>query len=52
MSKKPQKRRPEIMHPGRKQQTPLEKKETATHLLSNQKRWEHLFSLNKWVLIK
>ena len=52
MRKKPQKRRPEIMHPGRKLLTPLEKKEIADHLLSNQKRWEHLFSLNKWVLIK
>jgi hypothetical protein len=52
VSKKPQKRRPEIMHPGLKQQTPIEKKETVALLLSNKKRWEHLLSLNKWVLIK
>jgi hypothetical protein len=52
MPKKPQKRRPEIMHPGLKQQTPLEKEETAAYLINNRKRWEHLFSLNKWVLIK
>jgi hypothetical protein len=50
--RKPQKRRPEIMRPGLKQQTPLEKKQTAVYSLSNKLRWEHLFSLNKWVLIK
>jgi hypothetical protein len=40
------------MRPGLKQQTPLEKEETTAALLANQKRWEQLFSLNKWVLIK
>jgi len=40
------KRRPEIMHPGRKQQTPLEKKATAARLAEHRKRWEYLFSLN------
>jgi hypothetical protein len=44
------KRRPEIMHPGRKQQTPLEKKETALALKANRDRWNTLMAqpLNKW----
>ena len=49
---KPQKRRPEIMQPGRKLLTPLEKKEIANHLLANQKRWQYLLSLNKWEPVK
>jgi hypothetical protein len=49
MSKKPQKRRPEIMKPGLKQQTPLEQQTTAIYIANNKKRWEYLFSLNnRW----
>ena len=40
------KRRPEIMRPGLKQQTPVEKKATAAQLAEHRKRWEYLFSLN------
>jgi hypothetical protein len=40
------------MRPGLKQLTPIEKKEIAAASLANKLRWEHLFSLNKWVLIK
>jgi hypothetical protein len=40
------KRRPEIMRPGLKQQTPVEKKATASQLAEHRKRWEYLFSLN------
>ena len=40
------KRRPEIMRPGLKQQTPVEKKATAERLAEHRKRWEYLFSLN------
>jgi hypothetical protein len=43
---KPQKRRPERLRPGRKQQTPIEIKATARELAEHRKRWEYLFSLN------
>lgn len=48
------KRRPEILRPGLKQQTPHEKLKTDLRLLSDRKRWEHLFhpDRNRWVLIK
>ena len=42
------KRRPEILKPGLKQQTPVEKRKTAVGLYEDRKRWEHLFSLNVW----
>lgn len=48
MSKKPQKRRPEIMYPGRKLLTPLEKRDVEKHIADNQERWKYLLSLNKW----
>ena len=38
--------------PGLKLQTPWEAKRTDLRLLSNVKRWEYLFSLNVWKLIK
>ena len=40
------KRRPEIMRPGLKLQTPIERKATASQLAEHRKRWEYLFSLN------
>jgi hypothetical protein len=48
------KRRPEIMHPGRKQQTPIEIKETAQALKADRDRWTKLMAqpLNQWKLIK
>jgi hypothetical protein len=44
------KRRPEIMHPGRKQQTPLEKKATALALKADRDRWTKLMAqpINQW----
>jgi hypothetical protein len=44
------KRRPEIMHPGRKQQTPIEKKATALALKADRDRWTALMAqpLNQW----
>ena len=42
------KRRPEIMRPGLKQQTPVETKATARELAEHRKRWEHLLSINVW----
>ena len=45
---KPQKRRPERLRPGLKQQTPVERKATADCLAEHRKRWEYLFSLNAW----
>lgn len=45
---KPQKRRPEIMHPGRKLLTPLEKKAIALARSEDLKRWNFLLSLNKY----
>jgi len=45
-------RRPEILKPGLKQQTPAEKQKTQATLLSDRKRWEYLFSLNVWKPIK
>jgi hypothetical protein len=45
---RPKKRRPEIMRPGLKQQTPVETKATADRLADHRKRWEYLFSLNVW----
>jgi len=41
-----QKRRPERLRPGLKQQTPVEVKATAHELAEHRKRWEYLFSLN------
>ena len=43
---RPQKRRPERLRPGLKQQTPVETKATAAQLAEHRKRWEYLFSLN------
>ncbi len=43
---KTQKRRPERLRPGLKQQTPVEVKATARELTEHRKRWEYLFSLN------
>ena len=43
---RPQKRRPERLRPGLKQQTPVETKATARELAEHRKRWEYLFSLN------
>jgi len=43
---RPQKRRPERLRPGLKQQTPIETKATAAQLAEHRKRWEYLFSLN------
>ena len=42
------KRRPEIMRPGLKQQTPIEIKTTTAAAAAERKRWEYLFSLNVW----
>jgi hypothetical protein len=49
-----QKRRPEIMHPGRKLQTPIEIKATALALKADRDRWTKLMAqpLNQWKLIK
>lgn len=52
MKNKPQKRRYEILHPGLKQLTPIEKRKMETRIASDRERWNYLFSLNKWVLIK
>ena len=51
---KPQKRRPEILRPGRKLQTPIEQQTTAITRTSDVKRWTALMAqpLNKWQLIK
>lgn len=48
------KRRPEIMHPGRKLQTPIEKKATVLALKADRDRWNALMAqpLNKWIPIK
>jgi len=45
---KPQKRRPERLRPGLKQQTPVEAKTTARELAERRKLWEHLLSINVW----
>jgi len=44
------KRRPEIMRPGRKQQTPIEIKATALALKADRDRWTALMAqpLNQW----
>ena len=42
------KRRPEIMKPGLKMQTPIELRTTNARLAADVKRWKHLFSLNAW----
>jgi hypothetical protein len=42
------KRRPEILNPGRKLQTPVEKKATALARTEDLKRWNFLLSLNKY----
>ena len=42
------KRRPDIMRPGLKQQTPIEIKATAASAAAERKRWKYLFSLNVW----
>jgi hypothetical protein len=41
-------RRPEIMRPGLKQLTPIERKVVEERLADHKKRWEYLFSLNVW----
>ena len=43
-----QKRRPEIMRPGLKQLTPIERKVVEERLADHKKRWEYLFSINVW----
>jgi hypothetical protein len=48
VSKKPQKRRPEIMHPGLKQLTPYEKQVVMTHGIKILEMWKELYSRNKW----
>ena len=48
MSKKPKKRRPEIMHPSLKLLTPVEKRIVEERLAEHRKRWEYLFNLNVW----
>ena len=40
------KRRPEILHPGLKELTPVERRIVEQHLADHRKRWEYLFSLN------
>lgn len=40
------KRRPEIMRPGLKHQTPAERKATAAQMAEHRQRWKYLFSLN------
>ncbi|CAB4151693.1 hypothetical protein UFOVP583_30 [uncultured Caudovirales phage] len=49
-----QKRRPEILCPGRKLQTPIEKKATTLAIKADRDRWTALMAqpLNKWKLIK
>jgi len=44
------KRRPEIMRPGRKQQTPIEIKATALAIKADRDRWNTLMAqpLNQW----
>ena len=41
-------RRPKILKPGLKLQTPLEAKRTDLRTISDRQRWEYLFSLNVW----
>ncbi len=48
MNKKPKKRRPEIMHPGLKLLTPVEKRIVEERLAEHRKRWEYLFNINVW----
>jgi hypothetical protein len=45
---KPKKRRPEIMKPGLKQLTPIEKRVVERATLADKLRWEHLFSMNAY----
>ena len=49
-----QKRRPEILNPGLKQQTPHEKQTTAKAIAADKARWEYLFhpDRNRWKSIK
>lgn len=44
------KRRPEILQPGRKLQTPVEQKTTALAIKAHRDRWTALMAqpLNKW----
>lgn len=44
------KRRPEILQPGRKLQTPVEQKTTALAIKADRNRWTALMAqpLNKW----
>lgn len=42
------KRRPEILQPGLKQLTPLEKKMVERMNGENRLRWHNLLLLNKW----
>jgi len=42
------KRRPEIMKPGLKMLTPIERKVVEERLADHRKRWEYLFSINLW----
>jgi hypothetical protein len=42
------KRRPEILNPGLKQLTPIERKVVEERLADHKKRWEYLFSINVW----
>ena len=48
------KRRPEILWPGLKLQTPIENKKTKLCLTLDMKRWKELMDqpLNKWKPIK
>jgi len=43
-----QKRRPEVLKPGLKMQTPHEKKVVATHGKQTADMWASLFDRNKW----
>lgn len=46
MSCPKQKRRPELLRPGLKALTPIERRIVEQHLADHRKRWEYLFSLN------
>lgn len=43
-----QKRRPEIMRPGLKQLTPVEKRVVERATLADKLRWKQLFSMNAY----
>jgi hypothetical protein len=54
MSKKPKKRRPEIMNPGLKQLTPYEKRLAERVNKADRDRWKELMAKpwNKWQPVK